>query len=198
VSDGPADDGRHGEGDGEGTSSEEGLDLTPRSTSALGTKPARKKKRAWKAGVVLALVLAGVGVLLFQGLANATVYFCNADEVGVRKDCSGPQRFRLQGTVDNGSIVEQAGLTTFKVTYNDVTIPVVYHGQPGGIFEEGLPVVAEGHLVNGPPGQGGSSAGAADAAGLAPVGTFVADRILVKHTEQYIQKHPDRVPAGSP
>ena len=177
VTDGPVDDGRHGEGDREGAGSEEGLDLTPRSTSTLSTKPARKKKRAWKAGVVLALVLAGVGVLLFQGLANATVYFCNADEVGVRKDCSGPQRFRLQGTVDNGSVEEQAGMTTFRVTYNGATIPVLYRGTPGGIFEEGLPVVAEGHLVN---------------------GTFDSDRILVKHTEQYIQKHPDRVPAGAP
>ena len=28
--------------------------------------------------------------------------------------------------------------------------------------------------------------------------TFAGDRILVKHTEQYIEENPDRVPEGAP
>ena len=110
--------------------------------------------------------------MLFQGLSNATVYFCNADEVGHRADCSPDKRFRLQGTVDAGSV--QAGPPFhFTVTYNRATVPVTYQGEPGGIFKEGIPVVVEGRMQ--------------------PDGTFAGDRILVKHTEQYRAKNPDHV-----
>ena len=150
-----------------GSTPDAGLDLTPR--------PARvavRRRRRWLPMVVVAVVLVGLGVVLFQGLSNATVYFCNADEVGHRSDCSAHKRFRLQGTVDNGSVQEGPPFH-FTVTYNRVTIPVTYAGQPGGIFKEGIPVVIEGRLE--------------------PDGTFAGDRILVKHTEQYRQKNPDRV-----
>jgi len=149
-------------------------DLTPRSTSTLTASPAKGRKKGWGAAVVLALVLGGIGVILFQGLSSATVFFCNADEVGVRGDCSGNQRFRLQGTVDADSIQRTAdgNVLRFTVSYEGATIPVTYQGQPEGIFQAGIPVVVEGHMT--------------------PAG-FAGDRILVKHTEQYIEKHPDRV-----
>ena len=65
----------------------------------------------------------------------------------------------------------------FTVTYNGATIPVTYQGEPGGIFQEGIPVVVEGRMT---------------ATG------FAGDRVLVKHTEQYIEKNPGRVPAEAP
>jgi cytochrome c-type biogenesis protein CcmE len=127
--------------------------------------------------VLLALVLGGLGIVLYEGLSNATVYFCNANEVGTRGDCTGSQRIRLQGTVDNGSVLFDGATTRFTVTYGGATIPVTYQGEPAGIFKEGIPVVVEGRME-------GKS--------------FDGDRILVKHTEQYVEENPGRVPQGAP
>ena len=75
-----------------------------RAARARPPPPARRGEEGLGRGRRAGLVLAGSAVLLFQGLSNATVYFCNADEVGRRGDCTRGQRFRLQGTVDQGSI----------------------------------------------------------------------------------------------
>lgn len=153
-------------------------DLSPRrTTDVAAVSGAPKRRKGWGAGLVLALVLGAGGFLLYQGLSSATVYFCNADEVGHKAGCGGSGRFRLQGMVDNGSVVNDDATVRFTVTYNGATIPVTYQGQPGGIFREGIPVVVEGRMAaNG----------------------FAGDRILVKHTEQYVAKNPGRVPAGAP
>jgi cytochrome c-type biogenesis protein CcmE len=146
-----------------------GLDLTPRTAP-----PVRRRRglKRWAPAAVVATVLVVGAVVLFQGLSNASVYFCNADEVGQRAECRTDKRFRLQGNVDQGSVVAGPPLR-FTVTYNGATIPVSYQGEPGGIFREGIPVVVEGRMQ-------------AD-------GTFAGDRILVKHTEQYREQNPSRV-----
>jgi cytochrome c-type biogenesis protein CcmE len=125
----------------------------------------------------LALVLAVGAIVLYQGLSSATMFFCNADEIGRKESCSGNGRLRLQGVVDNGSLVEDAGVLRFTVSYGGATVPVTYRGDPGGIFREGIPVVVEGRM--------GDTA-------------FAGDRILVKHTEQYVEENPGRVPEGAP
>lgn len=159
-----------------------GPDLTPRTltepTPSTAPAPTRPKRRRWPAAVVLALVFIAGAVILFEGLSNATVYFCNANEVGQRADCMPGKRFRVQGTVDTGSVQRDGADTVFTVSYGGATIPVRYQGEPGGIFKEGLPVVVEGRM--------GTN------------GTFAGDRVLVKHTEEYRAKNPDRVPAGAP
>jgi cytochrome c-type biogenesis protein CcmE len=156
------------------------MDLSPRTLTEDVPPSARvrPKRRKWPAALVLALVFAAGAVILFEGLSNATVYFCNANEVGQRADCMPGKRFRVQGTVDTGSVRRDGADTTFTVTYGGATIPVRYDGEPGGIFKEGLPVVVEGRM--------GTD------------GTFAGDRVLVKHTEQYRAQNPDRVPAGAP
>jgi cytochrome c-type biogenesis protein CcmE len=156
------------------------VDLSPRTiTEPTAPAPrARPKRRAWPAALVLGLVFAAAAIILFQGLSNATVYFCNANEVGQRADCMPGKRFRVQGTVDTGSVRHLGSDTDFTVTYAGATIPVHYGGEPGGIFKEGLPVVVEGRM--------GTD------------GVFAGDRVLVKHTEQYREQNPDRVPAGAP
>jgi cytochrome c-type biogenesis protein CcmE len=156
------------------------VDLTPRTQTDLGggaaaeapTAPVRKRRR-WLPAALVAALLVGGAVVLFQGLTNATVYFCNADEVGVKGGCEAGQRFRLQGAVVDGS-VERTGdvVERFLVTYDGATVPVTYNGEPGGIFREGIPVVVEGRM--------GTD------------GTFAGDRVLVKHTEQYVEQNPDR------
>jgi cytochrome c-type biogenesis protein CcmE len=156
------------------------VDLSPRTITepAAPAPRSRPKRRAWPAALVLGLVFAAAAIILFQGLSNATVYFCNANEVGQRADCMPGKRFRVQGTVNAGSVTRVGPDTDFTITYSDATIPVAYSGEPGGIFKEGIPVVVEGRM--------------------AATGTFAGDRILVKHTEQYREENPDRVPQGAP
>jgi cytochrome c-type biogenesis protein CcmE len=153
---------------------EGGPDLTPRPGGAVAAK---RRRRAWGTGVVLALLLGVGAIVLYQGLSDATTFFCNADEIGRADGCRGNGRLRLQGVVDNGSLAEDAGVLHFSVSYGGATVPVTYRGDPGGIFREGIPVVVEGRM--------GDTA-------------FAGDRILVKHTEQYVEENPGRVPEGAP
>lgn len=151
------------------------MDLSPR--QAVPTASGSGRRRKLGPVIVLAVVLVVAGGLVFQFLRNATVYFCNADEVGVRDDCSGEQRFRLQGTVAAGSVVSDGDQLAFAVSYGDATIPVDFIGAPPELFEEGIPVVVEG-VYDG--------------------AEFDGDRILVKHSEEYVEDNPDRVTTSIP
>lgn len=153
------------------------LDLSPRTTTDLSRPrpPSSRRRIGWT--VVLAALLGVAAFVVFQFLSSATLYFCNADEVGVKANCQEGRRFRLQGVVEQGSIDATGGVLRFDVTYGGATYPVTYQGDPGGIFEEGIPVVVEGRLAD---------------------GTFEGDRILVKHSEQYREENPDRVPENAP
>jgi len=42
---------------------------------------------------MLSVVLVAVAFLLFKFLTSATMYFCDADQVGVKSECSGAKRF---------------------------------------------------------------------------------------------------------
>jgi cytochrome c-type biogenesis protein CcmE len=148
------------------------VNLAPRTHTDV-TAPRPRRRRRWGAAVVLAVVLTGGAIVLFQGLSNATVYFCNANEVDQRTDCTADKRFRLQGSVDAGSVEKSGDVLRFTVSYGGATVPVRYQGDPGGIFAENIPVVVEGRMGDD--------------------GTFAGDRILVKHSEQYREEHPDNV-----
>jgi cytochrome c-type biogenesis protein CcmE len=145
------------------------LDLTPR--PAPPAIDAVRRRRRGLGPLLVAGLLVAAALIVWQFLTNATLFFCNADEVGHRSECSGTKRFRLQGTVVTGSIVQGAPMT-FMVSYNGTTIPVSYDGEPGGIFKEDIPVVVEGHMTG---------------------STFTGERILVKHSNDYKQKNPERV-----
>lgn len=153
------------------------MDLTPRtSPGPTETAPAPpRRRRRWWPMAVLAGVLAAGAIVLFQGLSSATVYFCNADEIGRRGECEPGERFRLQGTVVEGSVeqVDPGDVRRFEVEYNGAVVPVSYQGDPGGIFRENIPVVVEGRMGDD--------------------GVFAGDRVLVKHTEQYREENEDRV-----
>jgi cytochrome c-type biogenesis protein CcmE len=142
-----------------------GLDLTPRNVPL-----ARRRKRGVGAPVLLAVLLLGAGLIVFQFLNGATTFFCDANQAGAKKGCEVGKRFRLLGTVDNGSVQKGTPLK-FTVSWEGSTIPVTYQGDPGGIFCEGQNVAVEGKYL-------GSE--------------FAGERILVKHSEQYVAANPDR------
>jgi len=127
------------------------------------------RRRLWLAGVV---VLAALGFLVYQGLGNATLYFRTADEAVAQRTQLGDRRFRIEGDVVDGSVRQTGSTVTFTLTSKSVEVPVVHEGDPPELFRPGIPVVLEGHFAG---------------------DHFASDRILVKHSETYVAKNPDRV-----
>jgi len=154
------------------------VDVTPRDAdpSAGDPRPPRRRKRNPAAYVLLALVVVGLGVVLFQGLNNAALYYRNVDEAVHDKASLGTSRFRVQGTVGD-DVKQSAGEVDFTISFNGASIPVHHRGDPPELFKPGVPVVLEGHF------QGDF---------------YESDRILIKHTAEYKESNPDRVGSDAP
>jgi len=151
------------------------MDLSPRSGTDEVVAPATKKRNLAPM-VLLALVLVAGGVIVTQFLNSAVDYFCNVDEVGVRDGCETERRIRLQGTVDPGTIDQSVpGITAFTMTFGDATIPVRYDGDPGGIFQECIPVVVHGEIRD---------------------DVLEGDRLEVKHSDEYVAENDDNLAAA--
>ena len=131
----------------------------------------RNARRLWVAGAIITVAL---GFLVFRGLGNATLYFRTADEAVAKRDQLGTRRFRIEGTVVQGSVRERGDALDFRIESKGTVVDVVHHGNQPGLFKPGMPVVLEGRF--------------ADASR-----TFSSDRILVKHSETYIAENPERV-----
>jgi cytochrome c-type biogenesis protein CcmE len=132
------------------------------------------RSRLWIAGGV---VLAALGFLVFQGLGNATLYFRTADEAVAQRAELGERRFRIEGDVVDGSVRQVGNDVSFTLTKNEVEVPVRHKGDPPELFRPGIPVVLEGRF------QGDF---------------FSSDRIMVKHSETYVAKNPERVTTTAP
>ena len=131
-------------------------------------------RRLWIAGVV---VIAALGFLVVRGLGNATLYFRTADEAVAQRQSLGTRRFRIEGTVLPGTVRQTGQQVDFTIENRGVTVPVVHTGDQPELFKPGIPVVLEGRF------QGQA---------------FASDRIMVKHSEDYIAKHPSRVTTSVP
>jgi cytochrome c-type biogenesis protein CcmE len=127
------------------------------------------RRRLIIAGLV---VLAALGFLVVRGLGNATLYFRTADEAVAQKQQLGVKRFRIEGTVVGGSVQQMFNQVAFNIESKGVVVPVRHQGDPPELFKPGIPVVLEGHFEG---------------------DTFASDRIMVKHSEDYIAQHPSRV-----
>lgn len=121
---------------------------------------------------LVAVSLVGGGVVMTQFLTSAIDYYCNVDEIGVREGCDSKRRVRVQGVVEQGSVRKEDGATVFKLGFNGKTLDVKYQGDPGGIFQECISVVAHGRI--------------------ATFG-FDSDRIEVRHSNTYVEKNGDRI-----
>ena len=150
------------------------IDLSPRPVDAEPPKQ-RRNRRKLMSIAVLVLVLAAGGVVLTKFLTSALDYYCNVDEVGHKSGCEEGRRLRIQGTVDEGSLHAANGITQFDITFNHVTKHVVYDGDPGGLFQECIPVVVHGVLRG---------------------DVFDGDEVEVKHSNDYEAKNPDRIAAA--
>lgn len=133
------------------------------------------RRKLWLAGVV---VVGALGFLLFQGLGNATLYFRTADEAVAQRQSLGDRRFRIEGDVVDGSVVQAGDLVRFTLTSKGVEVPVSHSGDVPELFRPGIPVVLEGRFA----GDGME---------------YSSDRILVKHSETYVAENPERVATTS-
>jgi cytochrome c-type biogenesis protein CcmE len=151
-------------------------DVTTEGADAPVTpRPRRGTRRRWLPLAVLGLVAVVLGVIVYNGLSDATLYFRNADEAVEQRADLGDRRFRLQGTVV-GEPVYEGDTVDFTVAYNGVEVAVAHTGTPPDMFEPGIPVVVEGHWRDG-----------AD--------VFDSDSMLIKHDATYESKddYEDRI-----
>ena len=143
------------------------MELTPRPTPAAEVK----KRRLVPVFIAGLAVVAGLVIIGFF-LTSSIDYYCNVDEIGVRDGCDDTRRVRVQGNVDEGSLQARGSITSFVMSFNGESLPVDYEGEPGGIFQECIPVVAHGRIVD---------------------GVLVATRIEVKHSNEYEAANSDRL-----
>jgi len=141
------------------------LDLTPR------TKETRRR-RGLPAALVLVAVVAALGFIAVKALGDATLFFRNVDEAVEQRAELGDDRFRMQGTVVDGSVDETDDGVSFQVEFDGVTADVVHRGDPPELFQPGIPVVLEGNWDG---------------------EVFASDRILVKHSSEYEAENEDRL-----
>jgi cytochrome c-type biogenesis protein CcmE len=147
------------------------VDLSPRQTTATATV-SQQRRRNGKAFVLLVVVLVAGGVVVTKFLTSAIDYYCNVDEVGVKSGCETGRRLRIQGTVEEGTVKKNGAVVDFVISFNGKTLPVHYEGDPGGLFQECIPVVVHGTMTN---------------------GVFNGNQLEVKHSNEYAAKNPDRL-----
>jgi cytochrome c-type biogenesis protein CcmE len=141
------------------------MDLTPRPAPA-------RRRRGLVASLVLVAVLTALVIIAIKALGEASLFFLNADEAVEQRADLGDDRFRLQGTVEDGTVEETAEGVTFTVVFNGVEVDVVHRGDPPELFQPNIPVVLEGHWDG---------------------DVFASDRILVRHSSEYEAENQDRL-----
>jgi len=157
------------------------MELTPRTGpeseggDATSAAPGKKRRMSLPALAVLVAVIAVGGFVVVQALGSATTFYRNADEAVAQRESLGVKRFRLQGTVVPGTIVQTGDGVTFEIAYNGVPITVQHVGDPPEMFKENQAVLLEGHFV---------------AAGS---NTYDSDLMIVKHSEVYKEEEADRL-----
>jgi cytochrome c-type biogenesis protein CcmE len=114
--------------------------------------------------VIAAVLCAGVVVFMLVVLQKNVVYLKPVSEAVRERDDQGTRRFRMGGAVVPGTIAERDGGAEFELTEGGVVARVTYNGSPPDLFADCAPVVVEGHW------QGA---------------TFVSDRLLIKHGNEY-------------
>ena len=121
-------------------------------------------KQIWSAGAVLAIVGA-VSYILWGGLEQNLVYFVTPTELLAKGRTAIGNPVRLGGVVSEGSIHQENNVLDFSIKDDKNSVPVTTAKTPPQMFQEGFGVVVEGSLQ-------------AD-------GRFNAERLMVKHGNEY-------------
>lgn len=157
---------------GNGSSSAEESDVTPQVARGAKVRP------RLRLALVGLLLLFAVGFLLIKGLGSSLDYFKTVKEAQASKAQLGTTVFRLEGTVQPGSISQTTLGASFNLTQGSSAIHVVNQGSPPQLFKATMPVIVVGHF-------------ASDGSEI-----FESNQIMVKHSASYIAQYPNRVRAG--
>jgi cytochrome c-type biogenesis protein CcmE len=146
-----------------------------RSGGRDGSEGAKHRRRSsWRLFAVGAVFVGAMCFLIVKGLSGSLDYFETVDQAVVHKAMLGSRTFRLEGLVVPGTVHRTASGVTFLAAGSEHRVVVTNTGNPPQLFQPDIPVVVVGHF-----------AGA----------TFVSDQIIVDHTAQYVEEHPQRVEA---
>lgn len=141
----------------------------------------RERQTRRRLAVVGVVIVAAIGFLLYKTLTSAVVYFKTASEAVADRAGLGNSTFQIEGVVVPHTIRHLGhDELSFEISSGKVEVPVENRGTPPQLFQADIPVVLVGHFVS-----------ASD--------LFSSDQILVKHSNEYIAAHPNRVraPNGS-
>jgi cytochrome c-type biogenesis protein CcmE len=123
--------------------------------------------------VAVVVLVGAFGFLLYRGLGNATMYFRTADEAVAQKPTLGTRQFRIEGTVVAGTIHTVGKTVAFHIVGPRGTdVAVLHSGDQPQLFKDNTPVVLAGHWAG---------------------DHFASDQIMIKHSEDYKNQHPDRL-----
>ena len=148
--------------------------LAPSPTAAGGDRRRGRRGSRLRLWVVGAILVGAFAFLLVEGLGSSLNYFETVDQAVAHKTMLGSQTFRLEGLVVPGTVHRIPGGVAFVAAGTVHRVDVVNHGNPPQLFQPDIPVVVVGHFA-------GSS--------------FVSNQLIVDHTAQYVQEHPNRVRA---
>lgn len=149
------------------------LDLTPR-----GEQPQVRQRRGggWPARIAIVVILGALGVVLFNGLTNATVFFYNVDQAVAKRPEIGTSRIRIQGNVVEDSIHRNANGVEFDLKYGGKVVHVDHTGEPPELFGPKIPIVLEGAFAS-----------------TALDSNYRSDRMLIRHDSTYDEKNAKNV-----
>jgi cytochrome c-type biogenesis protein CcmE len=139
--------------------------------------PRQRGRTSRRVLVVFALLIIAFVFLLVEGLGSSLNYFDTVDQAFAHRATLGTTTFRLEGTVDAGTIRPTATGTDFDISEGAHVVHVANTGSPPQLFQATIPVVVVGHFTS------------------ASSNNFVSNSILVKHSATYIEQYPTRVRA---
>jgi len=152
------------------------VDLTPRTgPDTPAGRPPRSRGRGLLVGGLIVALLVGIVALLVVQLQGSSLYYYNVDEAVAERDEIGDRDIRIQGTVVGEPQPRGADQLVFELAFNGASVDVRYTGIENvpDLFDTGVPSVLEGHFDDD--------------------GTFLSDRIVIKHTEEYREDNPEHV-----
>ncbi len=144
--------------------------------------PHRTRSGRRRFALVVTLLAAAVGLLLYKGLLSSLDYFDTVDQALAHRAQLGTTSFRLEGVVVRGTVHATPTGESFALAGADgSTIDVRNTGVPPQLFQAEIPVVVVGRFAS------------------RTSDVFLSDQIMVKHSATYIAAHPGRVraPNGS-
>jgi cytochrome c-type biogenesis protein CcmE len=147
-----------------------GLDLTPREAPPRRVAGSRGRRALAIGGI--AVVVGALGLVLFNGLTDAAMFYYDVDEALERRDDLEDRRFRMQGNVVEDTTVATDTGIEFVIAYRDAELPVVHRGDPPELFNEEIPIIIEGSFVG---------------------DEFHSDEILIKHDSTYEEENDARL-----